>query len=264
MTEKEIQEKAFLLYTKLLEKGHLNRNHEMVVPYNQEERVRLCIFRLAAAQGTEVFESGEHLHLITLPEGSIFATSYSQAVSQSRQSLDVIDWYIISFIQLVFCWEIDNDYSHKMSIEREGVTYPQLEEMVSKLFSDWKAINEDTEEQFSDQFKLAVDKVYHKWDTLQYQKPRIRYSLNSRLGLIHKAMSIFKEGKLVHISDAHKTASIVYPNDILYERLEYIFSNLDRYQILKSLINDSLEMYRNKVDVQLRNLIREQENGGTA
>ncbi|WP_394139071.1 DUF6063 family protein [Cytobacillus oceanisediminis] len=262
MTEKDIQEQAFALYAKLLDKGALGKNHEMAIQYIQNEKVKLCVHRLAKSQGTEVFESGQHIHLITLPEGSIFATSYSQAVSQGKQ-LEVIDWYIVSFIQMVFCWEIDNDFSHKMSIEREGVTYPQLEEMVSKLFSDWKKINEDNEGGFAEEFKIAVQRITDKWEKLQYQKPRARYSLNSRAGLIHKAMLIFKEGKLVHISETHKTANIVYPTDILYERLEYIFHNLDRYQLLKTLINDSLEDYK----IAIRNQAMElelDEGEGTA
>jgi Family of unknown function (DUF6063) len=247
MTEKEIQDKTFVLYAKLLDKGYLGKTHELALPYLQEEKVRLCIHRLAKSQGTEVFESGEHIHLITLPEGSIFATSYSQSISYGKQ-LEVIDWYIIAFIQMVFCWEIDNDFSHKMSIEREGVTYPQLEEMVTNLFSDWKRIDDENNGTFSEDFKISVQRIYEKWDKLQYQKPKTRFSLSSRTGLIHKAMSIFKEGKLVHISDLHKRANIVYPTDILYERLEYIFRDLDRFQVLKGLIDDSLERFKYESD----------------
>jgi hypothetical protein len=82
MTDIEIQDKTFELYANLLDKGHLGKTHELVLPYLQEEKVRLCIHRLAKSQGTEVFESGEHIHLITFPERSIFATSYSQSISK--------------------------------------------------------------------------------------------------------------------------------------------------------------------------------------
>jgi hypothetical protein len=243
MTEKEIQEKSFALYAKLLDKGFISKTNETAIPFLQEDGVKLCIQRLAKSQGTEVFEWGTHIHLITMPEGSLFATSYSQALGTNKQ-LEVVDWHIIGSIQMVFCWEIDNDFSHKLSIEREGVTYPQLEEMTTKLFSDWRKIDEKNEGSFSEEFKIAVFRMNEKWEKLQYQKPKTRYSLNSRAGLIHKAMQIFREGKLVHISDSHKRANIIYPTDILYERLEYVFHNLDRYQLLKSLINDSLENYK--------------------
>ena len=263
MTEKEVQEKSFILYTKLLDKGAIERNNEAAIPYLQEEKVRLCIHRLASAQGTEVFESGEHLHLITLPEGSIFATSYSQGKA-SRSNLEVVDWYIISFIQMVFCWEVDNDFSYKLSIEREGVTYPQLEEKTSKLFSDWRQIDEEEEGAFSEEFKIAVHRINEKWDKLQYKNPKFKHSLNSRAGLVHKAMLLFKEGKLVHISDAHKRANIVYPTDILYERLDYIFSNMERYQVLKNLVAGSLKDY--KSENELFNILGDDivEMGGTS
>lgn len=263
MTEKETQEKSFALYSKLLDKGYLSIMNELAIPYIQEDSVKLCIQRLAKSQGTEVFEWGEHIHLITLPEGSLYATSYSQALSSSKQ-LSVVDWQIIGSIQLIFCWEIDNDFSHKLSIEREDVTYPQLEEMTNKLFADWKKIDEENDGAFSEDFKIAVHRMNEKWDALHYQKPKTRYSLNSRKGLIHKAMQIFREGKLVHISDSHKRANIIYPTDILYERLAYVFHNLDRYQLLKGLINDSLENYKygsSKLE-EIKN--EENEREGTA
>ena len=250
MMESEFQKKAYNLYRKLLEKGYINRNHEIAIEYSREEKVRVCIHRLARSFGTEVFESGEHIHLITLPEDSLFATSYSHAMEYQRGSLDIIDWYIISFVQLIFCWDIDNDYSHRLSIEREGVTYPQLEEMATKLFSDWKKINEKRDGEFSVEFKIAVNRINAKWQNMSVKKPRTRYSLNSRLGLINKAMTLLKEGGLVHISDSHKTATVVYPNTILYERLEYVFHNLDRYQVLKDLIDDQLE----ELSIKLREL----------
>lgn len=263
MLTKETQNKAFILYAKLLDKGYLYKHHELAVPYLEEEEVKMCVYRLAQSQGTEVFESGNHIHLVTLPEGSLFATSYTQAISSGKQ-IEVLDWYIIAWIQMVFCWEIDSDFSHKMSIEREGVTYSQLEEMVTKLFSDWKRIDDESEGTFSENFKIAVQKIYTKWNQLQFQKPKKRFSLNSREGLIHKAMLLFKDGKLVHISELHKKANIIYPTDVLYERLEYIFQDLDRHQVLMGLIDDSLEEYRHYYISELEGEFEDIEGEGTA
>lgn len=262
--ESEFQTKAFNLYRKLLEKGYLSRNHELTLDYCQEEKVRLIIHRLAKSFGTEVFESGDNLHLISLPEGSVFATSYSHAMEKSG-TLDLVDWYIISLIQAIFCWEIDNDFSHRLTVEREGITYPQLEEMATKLFSDWKAIDDEKEGEFSEEFQIAVSRINNKWQNMSVKKPRVRYSLNSRIGLIHKAITLLKEGGLVHISESHKAATIVYPTAILYERLEYIFHNLDRYQLIKELINDQLEemsLTRKEAKEMILNETKESE--GTA
>ncbi|MFK3957890.1 DUF6063 family protein [Guptibacillus hwajinpoensis] len=233
------QTKAFDLHTKLLVRGALSKSHELVIEYHKDEKMRSCLRRLCKSEGTEVFEKGEHIHLITLPDGSIYATSYTQA-REGSSTLKVVDFYIMAFIQATFCWEIDNDYSHRMSIEREGVTYPQLEEMVNKLFNDWKTINDESGGEFSEEFKIAVERIYEKWKHMSYRASR-KYSPNTREGLIHKSMLYFRDGNLVHISDNHRIANIVFPTTILYERLDYIFHNIDRYQMLKSLINDSLE-----------------------
>lgn len=260
MTESEVQMKAFVIYTKLLDKGYLSLNHEIMADYNSEEKVRLCIHRLAKAQGTDVFEKGDHLHLITLPEGSVFATSYSHALQNYKEKIDIIDWYIIAFIQAVFCWEIDNDYSHKMNLEREGVSYLQLEEMVTKLFSDWYRINQENKDRFTEEFKIAIRRINDRWENMSIKKPKTKYSLSSRLGLINKAMLLFKEGNLVYISENHKTACIVYPNTILFERLEHVFHDLDRYQTIKSLINDSLEDYSLELKDSLNDNTDERED----
>ncbi|MFT4415528.1 DUF6063 family protein [Fredinandcohnia humi] len=261
MFASDADSRANKLFRYLVERGYIEKNHEMAIDYSEDE-VRLKLERMARDFGTDIFDSGNHIHLVALPEESMFATSFSHAMEHSGTSIDKIAWYLIGVIQNIFCWEIDNEYIHRLSVEREGVTYHQLEEMTTKVLEGWKDINDQTNGAFSLDFKLAVEKMGKRWNEMSSKRPKTgRYSIHTRLGLIHKAMSIFKEGKLVHISTSHKVATIVYPTDILYERLEYIFQNLDRYLMIKDLLNDQLEEYVLERTERQALLLDEEEEG---
>jgi hypothetical protein len=59
------------------------------------------------------------------------------------------------------------------------------------------------------------------------------------MGYIMTAMSLLEKEGLVYISKQHKTSYIVFPKQQLYERMQSILPELDRYQVLKALIQES-------------------------
>ncbi|SCW83121.1 hypothetical protein SAMN04487970_10607 [Paenibacillus tianmuensis] len=237
-------ESAIHLYGELLKHGFLPMNNKWVQPYKEEEEVRIALKRLARLWRTTIIDTSDHIHLVAEPEGCIFATSLSEMKNSRRYAKsfdDRIDFYIICTIINTLFSEIESSYNGKLSVETEGIGYYQLESMVTEILNDWKQIDDGTKEEFSKEFGIAVKKMHAKWNNMQYFRPNKKITANqrTRLGYVQSAMSLLESEGLIYISKTHKTSYIVFPKPQLYERMEKILPELERYQVIQVLIREA-------------------------
>lgn len=241
MKASEIQTHAATLYFKLLQDRFLPASDPLVIIYVEEEEVRHCLRRIADASGVRVVLKGDHLHLLARP-GCVFATSISEMKGKIKTYENKIDAYLMGTIMMVFLAEVDSRFSSVIKWENEGLSYSQIEELVTTILDEWKKVNDETQDRFSVEWSLAVKEMYNKWRLLNYSKTssngKVTYNTSTKLGVIHHAMRELEKEGLVYIRYWSQT-SLVTPSSILFERLDAIFEENDRFEVIQELIKDT-------------------------
>lgn len=245
MTQNETQKAAGDLFFKLLDKGYIPCDDLLVISYIDSDEVRYYVKSLADSAGVRIIKKEKYLHMLVNPYGSIFASSITDLKKNIKTYESKIDLYLVGVICLVLFSEADTGMSTKISWENEGITYQQLEELTTKVLNYWKAIDDKNDGKFSVEWSLAIKDLYNKWKLLHYNKVtngKIRYSKNTKFGVIDTAMKVLEKDKMVFTRRLSQT-SIITPTVAFYERLQARFGNLgkyrDRYELLKSLINEA-------------------------
>ena len=241
MKASEVQIHAANLYFTLLQERFLPTSDSLVISYMEEEDVRHCIGRMADASGVRVVLKGDHIHLLARP-GCVFATTISEMRGKIKTYESKVDAYLMGTIMMVFLAEADSRFSSVIKWENEGLSYPQIEELVSNTLNDWKKVNDETQGRFSTEWGLAIKEMNNKWSLLNHIKMnnngKVSWSTNTKIGVIHHAMRELEKEGLVFIRHWSHT-SLVTPSAILFERLEAIFEGNDRYEVIKELIKDT-------------------------
>ncbi|RMC93032.1 hypothetical protein D9O40_18310 [Clostridium autoethanogenum] len=245
MTQNEIQKTAGDLFFTLLDKGYLPCDNLLVISYIDSDEIRSYVKTLANSAGVKIVKKEKYIHMLVNPYGSIFASSLTDLKKRVKNYESKIDLYLMGIICLILFSEADTDMSTKINWENEGITYQQLEELTTKILNYWKTIDDKNDGKFSVKWSLTIKNLYNKWKLLHYNKVtngKIRYSKNTKFGIIDDAMKILEKDKMVFTRRLHQT-SIVTPTVVFYERLQARFGNLgkyqDRYELLKSLINEA-------------------------
>ncbi|WP_187355222.1 DUF6063 family protein [Paenibacillus tengchongensis] len=195
---------------------------------------------MAREGGLRVMNSGHRLHLLVNPLGSGFATNFTQLRSKYSRVERKTHLHIINVIILVFLAEIDQDEQHfKPGVD--SMSYIQLADQVSALFQAW--IGMDSEGSFSKQWRLDVQGMHKVWSSLymqtksQEEGDTLSRGAGSRIGLIHEAMKLLEDEHLAFISESEKR---VFPREELYERMRYLYHDVDRYKELRALVARTL------------------------
>jgi len=195
---------------------------------------------IAREAGCRVMNSGIRLHLLVEPMGSVFATNFTQLKQKYQRIERKVHFQIINIIILVFLAEMDQD-EHHFKPGQDSMSYIQIADRVSTIFQSWQQINEDN--RFSKEWHLDIQSMHEVWSNLflqtksQEEADSLTQGSNSRIGLIHKGMKILEEERLVFIQESERR---VYPREELYERMRYLYHDIDRYQELKRLIGQTL------------------------
>lgn len=195
---------------------------------------------VAKEAGCRVMNSGHRLHLLVNPLGSVFATNFTQLKNKYSRIERKTHLHIINIIILVFLAEMDQDETHFKS-GQDSMSYIQISDQVSSLFQAWMQM--DDEGRFSQQWRLDIQAMSKVWTNLymqtksQEESDLLTRGAGSRIGLIHEGMKLLEEEKLVFISESEKR---IFPREELYERMQYLYHDVDRYQELKKLIGRTL------------------------
>ncbi|MBT2291758.1 hypothetical protein J7E73_22035 [Paenibacillus albidus] len=195
---------------------------------------------IAKEGGCRVMNSGHRLHLLVNPLGSVFATNFTQLKNKYSRIERKAHLHTINIIILVFLAEMDQDETH-FKAGQDSMSYLQIADQVSSLFQTWLQLDQDG--RFSQQWRLDIQAMHKIWSSLymqtksQEESDLLTRGSNSRIGLIHEGMKLLEEEKLVFISETEKR---IFPREELYERMRYLYHDVDRYQELKALIGRTL------------------------
>lgn len=238
----QLQDAAKIFFY-LVNKKIVSTNDPILTPYFEEDGVRDALKILTEESRTRIIQTKDRIHLVARPEGSIFATSFTQFKKRYTDVENKKYFHLMNTIIVVFLAEIDISSTTNLRWDHAGVSYYLLEKNMTQLLDQWKKEHDDTEGKFSEAFGLAVQDMYELWRTMpvdtdsETNEERIVNTRRTRIGLIHRAMRLLQDEGLVYIVEDEKR---VYPKIELYERLEEGYHQQARYKEMRELILDTL------------------------
>ncbi|EFV76568.1 hypothetical protein HMPREF1013_03113 [Bacillus sp. 2_A_57_CT2] len=231
------------IYCALIEKGALKDSDSLVSKYKDKdnEAVRQIIKNRCKKEGTDVLLGKDYLHLIST-ENSVYCTSFSELRDKYYSIESKKYLHLIGLIHLTFFSEANNEMtSLQLNWLHNGISYYKLIDQVDRVISQLYEKQVQSNGDFSKEFSIAIDDVYHLWKRKDTDKPnrqRIAPSNKTKFGLVHTAMKILEDDNLVFIKVV-KTSAQAIPTPLLHERLDLQFNNNVNFQEIKQLINET-------------------------
>jgi hypothetical protein len=242
ISTQQLQDAAKLFFH-LLNKRMVYTNDPIMSPYFEEDGVRDALKILAEESRTRIIQTADRIHLVARPEGSIFATSYTQFKKRYGEVETKKHFYLMNLIVLIFLAEIDIPSSSNLRWEHAGVSYYLLEKHLTQLLAQWYKENKETEGKFSEAYGLAINEMAELWNSMAIdsesdsEDDRISSTRRTHIGLIHTAIRVLRDEGLVYIVEDEKR---VIPKIELYERLEEGYHQQARYEEMRELVLTTL------------------------
>lgn len=239
--------KASELFFHLLNNRILPASDILASGFYEEDNIREIVRNMADQGGLRVFGTRQNLHLVSEGEESIFATTYTHMKEKYKRLYRKKHFHLANIIICIYLAEIDMENNISFRIEDAAISYYKLEEIITNTLDSWKKRNEK-EEGFSKDFAIAIDEIYRLWTIeMSHSKERkdgVGFSLSSqtRLGFINVALKPLEQENL--IINLHKENRII-PKDELYERLDNIYRDGDRYNEVMEIIKYTKEEKEN-------------------
>lgn len=245
-----LQQASFIFF-QLLKRRMIPSQDHVLSPLFEVDEVREALKVMADEAGVVILQAPEHVHFVARPEGSVFATSFTQMKKRYSDLESKKYFYLMNVILLVFLAEIDVEASRRMRWETNGISYYQLEKQVNTVLQRWKQEQADSDGHFSVEWGMAVEEISELWDTLavddetESKENRIYGNNRTHIGIIHRAIRTLKDENLVYIIEDEKR---IIPRSELYERMESIYHHQDRYQEMKQAIQAAFHSEISKED----------------
>lgn len=235
--------KASELFFHLLNNKILPNSDILANEFYEDDSVREIVKSMAEQGGLRIFGTMQNLHLVAQGEDSIFATTYTHMKKRYHKLDRKRHFYLANIIICIYLAEIDKENNFSFRIEDAAISYYKLEEVITNTLDSWKKRNEK-EDTFSKEFAISIDEIYSLW-TIEMShskegKDGLGFSLSSqtRLGFINEALKPLEQEKL--IINLHKE-NLIIPKDELYERLEHLYHDKDRYKEIMEIIKFTKE-----------------------
>ncbi|MEH7749377.1 DUF6063 family protein [Neobacillus drentensis] len=236
MMNAETIKRASSVYFTLLKDKVIDENSEHFQTYFDPE-VRQTVLLLADESGTYIIESPKRIHLVVQPTGSVFATNFTHMKEKHRQVETKKHFHLISVVIMSFLAAIDRNKAAKIRTKREGISYYALERQVNDLMMKWES-HLKVEPTFGEEERIDMKEVVTTWkymevDTDDYGSKK--GNRRTRIGLIASAMRLLETEGLIVILDRDDIAKVI-PKQELFERIEYLYHDYDRYEVFKKLM----------------------------
>lgn len=236
--------KASELFFYLLNNRILPTSDILAIGFYEDDNIREIVKNMAEQGGLRVFGTRENLHLVSDGQESAFATTYSHMKEKYNRLYRKRHFYLANIIISIYLSEIDRENKISFRIEDTAISYYKLEEIITNTLDSWKKRNEK-EDTFSKDFAIAVEEIHSLWTVEMSHskegKDGTAFSLSSqtRLGFINEALKpLEQEGLIVNL---HRENTII-PKDVLYERLENLYQDKDRYNEIMEAIKWTKEV----------------------
>ncbi|WP_102349242.1 DUF6063 family protein [Bacillus sp. Marseille-P3661] len=232
----EIVKKASAIYFSLLKDKVIDDNSEHFQTYFDPE-VRQTVLLLADESGTFIIESPKRIQLVVQPTGSVFATNFTHMKEKHKQIETKKHFHLINVVIMSFLAIIDRNQAAKIRTQREGISFYALERQVNDLILNWDS-NLKANPRFGEEERIDMKEVVTTWkymevDTEDYGVKKA--NRRTRIGLIASAMRLLETEGLIIILDRDDIPKAI-PKQELFERIEYLYHDYDRYELLKKLM----------------------------
>lgn len=228
--------KASAVYFTLLKEKVIDENSENFQTYFDPE-VRQIVLMLADESGTYIIESPKRIHLVVQPTGSVFATNFTHMKEKHKQVETKKHFHLISVVIMSFLATIDRNQAAKIRTKREGISYYALERQVNDLVMNWDNIlkNKPT---FGEAERIDMKEVVTTWKYMEVDSDDYglkKGNRRTRIGLIASSMRLLETEGLIVILDRDDIPKAI-PKNELFERIEYLYHDYDRYELFKKLL----------------------------
>ncbi len=244
------------IYFNLVKHGVIPSNEEEGKLYFSDINIREFVRTCAMESGTEILEGTDNIHLVSSENNSIFSTPYHVLKDKMKfQNKD--EFHLLCIVALVYFAEVDGSLIVRSIAEREGVSYTKLARNVDMVLEGWLE-KIKLEPDFELQWGINIQVIAELYLTKNLKDDKInslRASFRTKWSIIHTWISFLKEQKLVRYFESSDNY-VIFPTDILYERLELGYRDDDRYRNIKTLIHETKNntIYQNSnQDIEVEN-----------
>ena len=232
----ETIKRASAVYFTLLKDKVIDENSEHFQTYFDPE-VRQTVLLLADESGTYIIEAPKRIQLVVQPTGSVFATNFTHLKEKHKQVETKKHFHLISVVIMSFLAAIDRSQAAKIRTKREGISYYALERQVNDLMIKWESVLK-TQPTFGEEERIDMKEVVTTWKYMEVDSDDFglkKGNRRTRIGLIAGAMRLLETEGLIVILDRDDIAKVI-PKNELFERIEYLYHDYDRYELFKKLM----------------------------
>ncbi|WP_026906768.1 DUF6063 family protein [Paucisalibacillus globulus] len=233
----EVIKKASAVYFSLLKEKVIDETSEHFQVYFEPE-VRQTVLLLADESGTYIIEAPKRVHLVVQPTGSVFATNFTHMRDRHKQVETKKHFHLMSVVLMSFLASIDQNQAAKVRAKREGISYYSLERQVNDLIVNWETILK-TNPDFGDKERIDMKDVVTTWKYMEVDRDDFgikKGNKRTRIGLIASSMRLLETEGLLVILDRDDIPKAI-PKQELYERIDYLYHDYDRYELMKKLVS---------------------------
>lgn len=236
MMNAETVKKASAVYFTLLKEKVIDESSEHFQTYFEPE-VRQTVLLLADESGTYIIEAPKRIHLVVQPTGSTFATNFTHMKDKHKQVETKKHFHLMSVIIMAFLATIDRNQAAKVRTKREGISYYALERQVNDLILNWDSILK-SEPTYGEEKRIDMKDVVTTWKFMEVDTDDYglkKGNRRTRIGLIASSMRLLETEGLIVILDREDIPKAI-PKQELFERIEYLYHDYDRYELFKKLM----------------------------
>ena len=237
----ETIKKASAVYFTLLKEKVIDENSEHFQTYFVPE-VRQTVLLLADESGTYIIESAKRIQLVVQPTGSVFATNFTHMKEKHKQIETKKHFHLISVVIMSFLASIDRNQAAKIRSQREGISFYALERQVNELIMNWDNMLKNNPS-FGVAEKIDMKEVVTTWKYMEVDTDDFgvkKANRRTRIGLITTAMRLLETEGLIVVLDRDEIPKAI-PKQELFERIEYLYHDYDRYEMFKKLVTTEEE-----------------------
>ncbi|MFS0878387.1 DUF6063 family protein [Metabacillus niabensis] len=232
----ETIKKASAVYFSLLKEKVIDETSEHFQTYFEPE-VRQTVLLLADESGTYIIEAPKRIQLVVQPTGSVFATNFTHMKDKHRQIETKKHFHLMSIVMMSFLAAIDQNQAAKIRTKREGISFYALERQVNDLIMNWESMLK-AKPTFGEEERIDMKEVVTAWkymevDTEEYGMKK--GNRRTRIGLIASSMRLLETEGLIVILDRDDIPKVI-PKQELFERIDYLYHDYDRYEMFKKLV----------------------------
>ncbi|CAH0345730.1 DUF6063 family protein [Bacillus sp. CECT 9360] len=238
-------QKGSQIFFQLLSNRILGSDSEYYQIYYNVPEIKEVVTTLAKESNTQIIQAHNRLHLVSKKDESIFATNFTHLKSKYSEIENKKYFHLISTIIMVFLAEVDKEKATQLKWQQQGMTFYSIEHSVSKLLSHWDAKLKDNDT-YGIQKGVNMREIIDLWNGYEIKiegkklSTKIRPNKKSKLGFITTAFNLLEDEKLVFVADKDDIPKVI-PKTELYERLQYLYHNHDRYQEFKEIIEKDIQ-----------------------